>query len=243
MKFNFGSTTTATLLTWSFWVSTTMLSYARTWRDIQPLHGLYIHDATMRSQTFCASNPLFTPQPSSSPTVSQSPSASPSMAPSMVPSTMPSMAPSVAPSIADPYPVNPMPANPEPWYFNYDTSSNATHGPGTTVVTVDGSKVVNNHWGSVGNPPHNYWDEFGDHGYGPWNGLMKRFDMERNRCNTVGLQSPIDVRVNGAKCYETHQVRTQVSTLCSVSGLCLCLMFAHIVSVIVMPIIRWVIIP
>jgi hypothetical protein len=66
----------------------------------------------------------------------------------------------------------------------------------------------------VGNPPHNYWDEFGDNGFGAWDGLLSRFDVERNRCNNVGVQSPIDVRVNDAgKCYETHQIRTQVSTV------------------------------
>jgi hypothetical protein len=192
---------------------------ARTWRDIQPLHGYGITGTKsalsaiieMRQQA-SAINPLFTDAPSQAPSMSPAPSAQPSMAPSRSPSVAPSSMPSASPTMADPYPVNEAPSHPDPWYFDYDTSPTAKYGPGSSQVTDHGISVVNNRWGSVANPPDNYWTEFGDPGFGAWAGYLAKRDVERNQCNNVGEQSPIDVRIgNGGKCDETHEIRSQVS--------------------------------
>jgi carbonic anhydrase len=113
---------------------------------------------------------------------------------SLAPSTSPSYHPSeqhyAAPSL-DPYPPNTPPENPERGYFNYNNSSE--YGP--------------QKWGSVRTPDPFYWAEFGAHGFGPWNGLLKGQHLTVNMCQDGQLQSPIDVQENGAVCNEIHQVR------------------------------------
>jgi hypothetical protein len=154
--------------------------------------------------------------PSALPSIPQVAVAAPSANPTQHPSILPSAAPT---AIIDPYPANPVPDNPEPGYFNYDTSPNARYGPGYVAVTMDGSQfsvsIINNQWGAVASPSYpyyyNYWDEFGNNGFGPWKGVLAGYDIYRNRCNDVGKQSPIDVKDNGAVCHEFHEIRTLVS--------------------------------
>lgn len=62
-----------------------------------------------------------------------------------------------------------------------------------------------------------YWDEFGPDGkggFGPWKETlstrnMRHGDNNNNQCGNVGQQSPIDVRMSGHACVETHQIRTR----------------------------------
>jgi carbonic anhydrase len=122
------------------------------------------------------------------------------------------------------------PSQPEPWYFNYDTSSR--YGPGelalyriplpttpNTTTSLSGSTILQvgvreDPWGQVQSPPReqNYWTEFTDAGFGPYQGVLQIHDpTERNMCAVGQQQSPIDVRpTNGVDsiCREEHQVRT-----------------------------------
>jgi hypothetical protein len=196
------------------------LTTARSWRQIEPLHGWNVADylgSTWRVET----NPLYTSTPTSMPTTA-TPTGKPSSMPSLQPSSKPSLQPSPAPSSSptatpDPYPPNDPPANPDGWYFNYDTSMNANYGPGHAgIIQTGNNKFVvgykNNKWGSVTHPPVDYWSEFTDSGFGPWVGILANSDPTHNFCDGVGNQSPIDIRPNGS-CNETHEVRSKVSVL------------------------------
>jgi hypothetical protein len=117
----------------------------------------------------------------------------------------------------DPYPPIQTPLFPEAWYFNYDTRSQSLYGPGYPSLQIVNNQPLmgynNNAWAGVSNPPHYYWNEFTDtNGYGPWKGVLQNYDVSRNMCGRVGLQSPIDIQASGATCIEHHQIRSRVST-------------------------------
>lgn len=110
------------------------------------------------------------------------------------------------------YPEQSTPVVHMPWYFNYD--SNSEYGPGEIGLfsAQDGSFQVGiqrNNWGHVEVSPDSYWKEFTAEGWGPWQGVLDNHDlMDRNMCETGNMQSPIDVRDNGAACVETHQIHS-----------------------------------
>jgi hypothetical protein len=149
--------------------------------------------------------------PTTTPTslpITESPTSRPTNHPSSLPTARPTDAP-------DPYPPNKPPSNPMPWYFNYNITEGSPYGPGELgLLPIDGTfrvGVKNNNWGSVTNPPNDYWKEFTDDGFGPWKGVLENRDTSRNLCETGEMQSPIDVRENGATCDETHEIRSLVS--------------------------------
>jgi hypothetical protein len=160
-------------------------------------------------------------EPTQAPTVSAMPSPSPTVSrpPSQMPSAEPSNAPSSSPTVPlDPYPPNQPPSSPQAWYYNYNTTKGARFGPGfpELVPAFDTSKITmvyrNNYWSTVSLRPYpnNYWLEFTDQGWGPWKGVLENSDPLRNRCGSVGLQSPIDLVETGASCDETHEIRSRV---------------------------------
>lgn len=170
----------------------------------------------------------FTTAPTQSPTTSEptiAPTSNPTYPPTPEPTEPPTMAPTPAPTVPptlaptetpDPYPENPPPTRPPSWYFNYNMSDASAYGPGElSLLPVDGTfrvGVKNNNWGDVGNPPNFYWKEFTDEGWGPWKGVLENRVPSRNLCESGKMQSPIDVRENGAVCDEHHEVRSLVST-------------------------------
>jgi hypothetical protein len=176
-----------------------------------PVPGPAPEPTTLAAPTHDAPTPARpTPAPTTTPTPlpTESPTSSPTNRPSSLPTAQPTDSP-------DPYPPNEPPSNPMPWYFNYDISDDSSYGPGELgLLPVDGSfrvGVKNNNWGSVSNPSNSYWNEFTDDGWGPWKGVLENRDPSRNLCETGEMQSPIDVRENGATCDETHEVRSLVS--------------------------------
>lgn len=115
-----------------------------------------------------------------------------------------------------------VPLRPPRGYFNYDSSEDGTalYGPGHPVMeyTTDGFLVTyaDNMWGGNWEPPYqNYdWDEFGYPGWGPWaNTLTDHGLRTTNLCDVGTNQSPIDVRLSGVACVETHQIRILVRLL------------------------------
>ena len=198
---------------------------ARSWRDIQPLHGFGPMQPFDMELMISPKNPLN--EPTSSPThpVTSKPTVVPTMAPTDVPTSFPTTAPTFplptstptdSPTgFPDPYPFNDPPTDPDPWYFNYDMRPEAKYGPGYPGITPNGNGFTvafkNNEWGNVDNPPNFYWKEFMDNGFGPWEGTLANHIPAKNRCHRVGLQSPIDVRHNGGGvCEEHHEVRSLV---------------------------------
>jgi carbonic anhydrase len=150
--------------------------------------------------------------PSSMPTSlqSQNPSTSPTLPESELVTAKPTNAPT---TLDDYYRENEEPVNPNGWYFNYDNSPGNKYGPGQMSMEqqLNGFyqiQIVDNHWGSVERPPIDYWVEFTDRGFGPWKGVLQNHRPLRNICEDGLLQSPVDVRENGAICHEFHQIRT-----------------------------------
>jgi carbonic anhydrase len=211
-------------------------SWARSWRDLELIQDLepkdiaavvYLNtqDLLQRSVLSESSTQLArerastekslptTNAPSPSPLLVQSakPSFRPSGSPTRPPTASPMSSPSIAPT-SDPYKENEPPANPDKWYFNYDLSAASRFGPGKLgLIRENGAFTVdieNDQWGQVARPPDDYWTEFTDNGFGPWKGTLQNHDPTKNICQTGNQQSPIDVRENGAVCYEHHQVRT-----------------------------------
>jgi len=214
---------------------------ARSWEDITTFHGLEPLDASLSDGRIEEVDPLrFTASPSmppsilpsaspstsepsktpsSAPTVTPQPSDKMSHSPSIRPSSSPSVAPTMAPSSSpiDEFAPNPAPSNPPNTYLNYDPNSQYGPGDPQTVyhnATMNEVQYFNNGWENVVSPDDGYWNEFGDDGFGPWQGVLSRHDPSRNRCGNVGKQSPIDVRDSGAECVEHHQIRSRVSCLC-----------------------------
>lgn len=195
----------------------------RSWTDVDTLHDpnakdvsgiVYLQQADeFYINTLAPTQAPTTAEPTPSPTVSAMPSTRPSMQPSAVPSASPSASPTETP---DPYPPNPTPPNAPDWYFNYDQRFGAKYGPGY-LGTVQGQKNVqigfkNNGWATVKNPPYPYdtWQEFSDQGWGPYKGVLANRAPNRNRCDNVGMQSPIDLRPGGGgQCLEHHEVRSR----------------------------------
>mmetsp|Transcript_38112 Transcript_38112/g.92700 ORF Transcript_38112/g.92700 Transcript_38112/m.92700 type:complete len:620 (+) Transcript_38112:1-1860(+) len=139
------------------------------------------------------------PIPTTAPT--DMPISSPTSSPSTIPSDLPSDAPSETPTFRptpDPVPVNPVPLNPPPGYFNYD--DNTPYGPKNWHL-VDTS---------------NTWlREFGKDGWGAWKGIRrnnknnKDEDLTQNLCGAnVRKQSPKDM-VEIVNCSATHEIRTK----------------------------------
>ena len=156
--------------------------------------------------------------------LSESPTKRPTKRPTLPPTAMPTSQPTSQPTVKatsppteapDPYPENPPPSNPPSTYFNYNTSDASPYGPGElALLQKDGTfrvGVKNNNWGSVSNPSDFYWEEFTDNGWGPWKGVLANRDVQKNICETGQMQSPIDLKSNGATCGEHHQIRTLVS--------------------------------
>lgn len=162
--------------------------------SVPPLTGVNSPGPSPSSQTDAPETWQPTPPPTNSPTSFRT--ASPS---------------------ANPYPENPVPSSPPSSYFNYDPSKSNPYGPGypelqkyneTTLAVM----YENNGWAQTGVPDDFYWDEFDDErGFGPWRGVLGVRSPERNRCDRIGDQSPIDIRPSGAECYEHHQIRIRVS--------------------------------
>ena len=133
--------------------------------------------------------------PTNTPT--SSPTSSPSSIPSDLPSNVPSETPTSRPT-PDPIPVNPVPLNPPPGYFNYD--DNTPYGPSNWHL-VDTSGT--------------WLREFGKDGWGAWKGIRrnnkntKDEDLTQNLCNAnVRKQSPKDM-VEIVNCSATHEIRTK----------------------------------
>ena len=217
--------------------------WARSYRDVKLMHSmsepdilghLYLQEKEMfylsdrpvlnllslspavRYPTTNAPSPMpsraSTQRPTQQPTTS--PSSSPTVTPSFSPSAVPTSSPSILPTVGDPYPPSDAPLNPEPWYYNYNTSIGAKYGPGLVGLVAHHDSghfdtgMRNEHWGRVGPPPDNYWTEFTDEGFGPWKSVLQIHGPAQNQCSGGELQSPIDLRENGALCQEHHEVRS-----------------------------------
>lgn len=212
-------------------------SLARSWRDIElvqdikpidtsALFYLNLEELRFRSKVDGSESPLVSepsrmvpedvppstnrPSPSPSKSPSAPPTAKPTSSPTRHPTETPTTAPSIAPTL-DPYKNHEPPSNPEKWYFNYDGSSN--HGPGEMALVQESNgffqvDIKNDHWGQATRPPNDYWTEFTDAGFGPWKSILEIHKPERNMCETGKMQSPIDIRENGAICREEHEVRS-----------------------------------
>lgn len=117
------------------------------------------------------------------------------------------------------YQTNPVPLNPPRGYFNYDVSRNARYGPGYPSYYQYGNefriRYENNAWGNVQKIDNfdYYWDEFGGDGigWGAWKGVLANHNMVQSVCSSGNNQSPIDIRLSGVACVETHQIRHRVS--------------------------------
>lgn len=149
------------------------------------------------------------PSPSPSALPSSPPTGMPSTSPTRKPTATPTVAPTIAPTV-DPFKPNAPPLNPDDSYFNYDVSSQ--YGPGELALIRESSGIFqvdekSNHWGQVARPLNDYWKEFTREGFGPWKQILDIYMPERNVCATGKLQSPIDIRENGAVCAERHMVR------------------------------------
>lgn len=146
------------------------------------------------------------PSPSANPT--ESPTGAPTISPSESPTSIPTSNPTSAPTV-DPYKDHTPPDNPDPWYFNYNDAS-ITDGEVALVQNANGIFEVSHQqrsWGTVSLPPNYYWNEFSDAGFGPWSNILQIHEPSKNQCVDGQMQSPIDVRENGAVCRERHQIR------------------------------------
>jgi carbonic anhydrase len=190
--------------------------WSRQWTDISLRH--YTRPEDKAGDAYLDANDRLyrnTVQPTFSPTASTVPTLSPTR--TLAPSTQPpssnptSPAPTLTP---DPYPPIPEPESAAPWYFNYNTSSEAAYGPGYPSVVLGGDGTLqmaykNNWWSGVFTDPNSDWIEFTNNGFGPWRGTLDNRDPLRNQCDRVGMQSPIDLYETGASCDETHEVRSR----------------------------------
>lgn len=160
--------------------------------------------------------PTITSSPTSRPT--KSPTGLPTAAPTIVPTVPPTPGPTTPrPSVMPYFPEVPPPLNPDEAFFNYDRRPYARYGPGNRQLVyirpnVTQTQYGNNGWIRVSTKYYNYWNEFGDNGFGAWNGTLSNRNVETNMCGKTGNQSPIDLKETpDSKCYETHQVRSRVS--------------------------------
>ena len=161
-----------------------------------------------QASIFESSPSTIAPSPSPSTEPTKSPTGTPTISPSETPTVAPTNNPTIAPTV-DPYKDHEPPDNPDPWYFNYDDTAIAS---AALVQNSNGLFEVSNQqhsWGTVSLPPNSYWNEFSDDGFGPWKNILQIHDPSKNQCADGQMQSPIDVRENGAICRERHQVRSQ----------------------------------
>lgn len=199
--------------------------WARSYRDIElvhamsqpdPMRNLYIQQREngLLQKNLTELPPTTNTQDPRPPTAPlQAPTLYPAGSPSLDPSISPSLSPTTVPTIGDPYPPANEPLDPEPWYFNYNTSDGAKYGPGTVGLAYQANGffkagIRNDNWGKASRPPNDYWLEFTGEGFGPWKSVLDVHGPTQNKCSTGTLQSPIDVRENGASCREHHEVRS-----------------------------------
>lgn len=227
-------------------------SVARSWVDIVPPDHLKLHDyrigfAMVEEDPFLSietatRSPLplvpATAAPAASPSSVNPPTnviikktPQPTTAPTTVPSTAPTKIPTTPSPTKDPYPENPVPDFPDPIYFNYDPGRGNPYGPGYPELQRYNQSTLavgyeNNGWANTGVGDDFYWNEFDDEkGYGPWQGVLSVRSPERNRCDRIGKQSPIDLRPSGAECIEHHQIRVRVSFVQILSCIFRCRLF------------------
>ena len=121
-----------------------------------------------------------------------------------------------APSTAAPtpetlfVPPNPVPDNPDSTYFNYDFND-SDYGP--------------EKWDDVNTDRNNDLLEFGDDGFGPYEGHWER-DPATNRCGREGAMSPVDlIQTDGpeSQCDAPHEIRTRVRSSSSGSIVVVCI--------------------
>jgi hypothetical protein len=205
---------------------------SRSWTEIVPYHGFSMVDwSGLAGQS--EENPFSIPEPPTEsptfmPTVSPSPTSTPTIRPTGSPTSSPTNMPSVpltaAPVTPGPtllaYPEIPPPPYPDEGYFNYDHQTTNAYGPGQPMLVHYNSTYFQyaypgNGWKKVSTLVNNYWNEFGSSGFGAWQGTLEEHLPEQNKCDNVGNQSPIDVRVTeGSRCFEGHQIRGRVSAAC-----------------------------
>lgn len=191
----------------------------RQWTDIETYHSLNAYDGRLNSlalevdplstATAWPSESLLTLEPTA--VLTAAPSASPSLQPSLEASMSPTQTPPTAVPVA--FRPNGPPLNPDQAYFNYNTERTSNWGPGYPKVipynaSMDAMQYQNNAWVTRSPPNPWYWSEFDQNGTGPWAGVLGTKNIRKNQCGTVGDQSPIDIRPNGAECLEHHQIRT-----------------------------------
>jgi hypothetical protein len=215
---------------------------SRSWTEIDPYHGFSVIDwsglaGLSEKDSFSSimvspsptENPTFEPtfepteNPTLEPTLIPSPTSKPTGRPTGLPTSSPSMMASVAPMTLTTapsqraYPEIPPPQNPDAGYFNYDHRSINPYGPGQPQLINYNSTTYRyaypgNGWTKVSTSVYNYWNEFGSNGFGAWMGTLAEHMPEMNKCDNVGLQSPIDVReTEGSLCREDHEIRSRVS--------------------------------
>jgi carbonic anhydrase len=139
----------------------------------------------------------------------------PTTEPSDVPIDTPSVSPSNPPWSDNPSAVPTVQPTASLDYYDYDTSTNARYGPGTSIYESNGThllvtQVINNYWGNV-KPPIDggYLKEFTKSGFGGWKGILDKYNpLSNNQCEEGLAQSPIDIVINNRSvCLETHQIR------------------------------------
>lgn len=207
-------------------------TFSRSWTEINPYHGFSSVDwgglavlseqdplSPMTLSPFPTENPTFMPTVIPSPT--SKPTGRPTGIPTSSPSIMPSVAPTAGPVTPAPsqraYPEIPPPQNPDAGYFNYDYRTINAYGPGQPQLVNYNSTSYRyaypgNGWTKVSTSIYNYWNEFGANGFGPWQGTLAEQMPGINKCDNVGLQSPIDVReTEGSLCRDSHEIRSRVS--------------------------------
>ena len=228
---------------------------ARKWADIKTYHTWNVYDGRFGSEADEADPLLFTPHPSTPPSRSISPSTEPSVMPSDQPtrnptrtsipsrspskmptkrsdrpSNVPSSNPSSEPTEME-FPENPAPSNPNSSYFDYNVGPGADYGPGYPELVPHNDTYIkiqyfNNGWTTRTPPKDWYWSEFDVNGTGPWKGILANRNPTKNQCDGSADQSPIDIRDNGAECFEHHQIRKLVSlkggTMYIVARCCFC---------------------
>jgi hypothetical protein len=154
---------------------------------------------------------------SGSPTVqlTSAPSGSPTDKSTVDPSTPPTFRPT-----GEEFPQNPIPRQPKPTYFNYDTKPRAEFGPGYERIykplnsTHTTFEYEGNYWGDINFVKNeDYWYEFSPNGFGPLKGTLSGYDQSKNYCNRGKEQSPINVIDTGMNCGPHHQIRTKVRSI------------------------------
>eukprot|EP00980_Cylindrotheca_fusiformis_P001673 scaffold381_cov138-Cylindrotheca_fusiformis.AAC.9 len=179
----------------------------RTWKDISLVHSLDIPEEYL-AEGRRESDPFYY-EPPRHPVESENP-------PGATPTADPRPCPGCDDYTLTPeekYPTNDVPTNPPRDYFNYDVSIDAKYGPGYPSYFQYGNgyriHYLNNGWANFqkSNNFDYYWDEFSSNGFGAYKGVLANHDMDTSICGSGNIQSPIDIRLSGVACVETHQIR------------------------------------